>query len=80
MQYPFPSLTPLELPPRVQQFDALPDSALVGVQELVALGLGSRATIWRDVHNKRLPPPIRIGPNRPRWLVGDVRQRLKGGV
>ncbi len=78
MLNPVPPSLPPELPPRVQQFDALPDSALVGVQELVALGLGSRATIWRDVHNKRLPPPIKIGPNRRGWLVGDVRQRLKG--
>lgn len=79
MLNPSPNYPLRNLPPRVQQFDALPDSALLGVHELVALGFGSRATIWRDVQSKRLPQPVKIGPNRSRWRVGDVRQRLKGG-
>ena len=64
---------------RIAVFDDLPDSALLTVEELVALGFGSPATIWRDVNKKRLPPPIKIGPNRTRFQVGGVRVCMKGG-
>jgi len=64
---------------RMAGFDDMSDSALLGVQELVALGIGSPATIWRDVQSKRLASPIKIGPNRTRWRVGDVRRFLEGG-
>lgn len=64
---------------RISGFDEMSDSALLIVQELVALGIGSPATIWRDVHSGRLAAPIKIGPKRTRWRVGDVRQFLKGG-
>ena len=64
---------------RIAVFDDLPDSALLDTQELVALGVGSPATIWRDVNGKRLAAPIKIGPNRTRWRVGDVRRYMTGG-
>ena len=63
---------------RITTFDDMPDSALLNVRELVALGVGSPATIWRDVQSKRLASPIKIGPNRTRWRVGDVRRFLEG--
>ena len=65
---------------RISGFDDMSDSALLDVKELCALGIGSPATIWRDVHSNRLAAPIKIGPNRTRWRVGDVRQFLKGGA
>ena len=64
---------------RIATFDVMPDSALLTVEELVALGFGSPATIWRDVNKKRLPAPIKIGPNRTRFLVGGIRGCIKGG-
>jgi len=64
---------------RISGFDDMSESALLTVQELVALGIGSPATIWRDVHSKRLAAPIKIGPNRTRFRVGDVRRFLEGG-
>jgi predicted DNA-binding transcriptional regulator AlpA len=64
---------------RISGFDEMSDSALLIVQELVDLGIGSPATIWRDVHSGRLAAPIKIGPNRTRWRVGDVRKFINGG-
>jgi prophage regulatory protein len=64
---------------RLSVFDSLPDSALVDVLEISALAGRSRASIWRDVHDDRLAPPIKIGPNTTRWRVRDVRRFLAGG-
>lgn len=74
-----PSLTNYDLPKRVQQFDALPDSALMNVKEISLLSGKSAATLWRDVHDGLLPKPHKIGPNSTRWRVGDVRRFLGGG-
>jgi predicted DNA-binding transcriptional regulator AlpA len=64
----------------VTAFDVLPDTALIGVQEITALACRSRASIWRDVQAGRLPKPIAIGPQARRWRVADVRAYLKGGA
>jgi predicted DNA-binding transcriptional regulator AlpA len=64
---------------RVTVFDDLPDGALIDASEISALACRSRASIWRDVHERRLASPIKIGPNATRWRVGDVRKYLKGG-
>ena len=71
--------TPHDLPIRVQQFDVLPDSALMSVGEISLLSGKSTATLWRDVQDGRLPKPHKIGPKSPRWSVGDVRRFLEGG-
>ena len=68
------------LPARVQQFDMLPDSALMNVREISLLSGKSTATLWRDVHSERLASPIKVGPNSTRWRVGDVRRFLEGGA
>ena len=65
---------------RISTFDDMPDSALVDVNEINALVGRSRASIWRDVAEGRLAPPIKIGPNASRWRVGDVRRFMEGGV
>ena len=71
--------TPHDLPIRVQQFDVLPDSALMSVGEISLLSGKSTATLWRDVQDGRLPEPHKIGPKSPRWTVGCVRRFLEGG-
>jgi predicted DNA-binding transcriptional regulator AlpA len=65
---------------RVHQFDLLPDSALMNVREISLLSGKSRATLWRDVRDGRLPKPHKIGPKSPRWKVRDVRSFLAGGA
>lgn len=72
------SPTPQNLPERVQQFDALPNAALMTVKEISLLSGKSTATLWRDVQNGLLPEPHKIGPNSTRWCVGDVRRFLEG--
>jgi predicted DNA-binding transcriptional regulator AlpA len=79
MVNPTPSSAFQNLPVRVHQFDVLPDSALINVQEISLLSGKSTATLWRDVKNNRLAAPIKIGPNSTRWRVGDVRRFLEGG-
>jgi predicted DNA-binding transcriptional regulator AlpA len=74
-----PPPQPTNLPVRVQQFDMLPDSALMNVGEVSLLSGKSIATLWRDVQAERIAHPIKIGPNSTRWRVGDVRRFLKGG-
>ncbi|MBT8002175.1 MAG: transcriptional regulator [Rhodospirillales bacterium] len=71
--------TPDYLPTRIKQFDALPSSALMNVREISLLSGKSTATLWRDVKNKRLAAPIKLGPNSTRWRVSDVRRFLEGG-
>jgi predicted DNA-binding transcriptional regulator AlpA len=75
---PTPSSALQNLPARVQQFDVLPDSALMNVHEISLLSGKSTATLWRDVKNNRLAAPIKIGPNSTRWRVGAVRCFLEG--
>jgi predicted DNA-binding transcriptional regulator AlpA len=65
---------------RIQQFDVLPSSALMNVREISILSGKSTATLWRDVKNKRLAAPIKLGPNSTRWRVSDVRRFLEGGA
>ncbi len=65
---------------RIEMFGALPDDALSNVYEIEVLSGRSNASIWRDVREGRLAPPIKIGPNSTRWRVSDVRRYLAGGA
>ena len=65
---------------RVEDFERLPDSALLTAREIKSLSGRSLASIWRDVKSKRLSKPIALGPNASRWTVGDVRAYLRGGL
>lgn len=64
----------------VRDFDNLPDSALLDVRAVSILACRSRASIWRDVRDGRLPQPIAIGAQSKRWRVADVRAYLNGGA
>ncbi len=75
-----PLPTPHDLPKRIQQFDVMPDSALMNVHEISLLSGKSTATLWRDVQDGRLPEPHKIGPKSPRWRVDDVRNFLNGSA
>ena len=63
---------------RVRNFDNLPDDALLDVRDVGILASRSRASIWRDTRDGRLPKPISIGAQAKRWRVADVRAYLKG--
>lgn len=67
------------VPNRLSAFDQMPASALVSVNDLVALSGRSRTSLWRDVQQGRLPQPVKIGPNSARWSVNDARAFLAGG-
>lgn len=64
---------------RVSQFDKLPDSARVTLQELALLLPAHRQTIWRHVRKGTLPRPERVaGSRRPTWSAATVRLLLSG--
>jgi predicted DNA-binding transcriptional regulator AlpA len=64
---------------RLSTFDQMPATALVSVNDLVALSGRSRTSLWRDVNQGRLSKPVRLGPNCVRWRVEDARKYLAGG-
>ena len=64
------------LPPSLQFFDQLPDSAFVR-QPVVKIIFGrSNASVWRDVASGRLPKPVKLGPRAVGWNVGALRKVL----
>ena len=63
---------------RLTNFDQLPNSALLTVNEIIILANRSRTSIWRDVKDHRLPKPTAIGPQARRWRADDVRKYLNG--
>lgn len=60
------------------EFDRLPDSALIRLNQLLAGGLlpFSTSTAWRKVREGKFPRPLRISTQVTAWRVGDVRTWL----
>lgn len=63
----------------LETFPFLPDAALIDVRVVSALLGRSTASVWRDVAQGRLSPPVHVGARSTRWRVGDVRAALNGG-
>lgn len=60
----------------LEQFDALPDDAFIGVRVVSAVRDRSVASTWRDVAKGLLSRPVKVGHST-RFRVGDVRAALK---
>jgi predicted DNA-binding transcriptional regulator AlpA len=60
----------------LEQFDSLPDDALIGVRVVSAVRDRSVASTWRDVAKGLLPRPVKVGHST-HFRVGDVRAALK---
>jgi predicted DNA-binding transcriptional regulator AlpA len=60
----------------LEQFDLLPDDALIDVRAVSAVRGRSVASTWRDVAQGRLSRPVKVGGST-RFRVGDVRADLK---
>ncbi len=63
---------------QIDNFDRLPDSALISAKQLMLLSGRSRTSLWRDVLHEHLADPIVIGNRTVKWRVSDVRAYLKG--
>ena len=50
---------------------------LYRMKELVEMGFGCRAAIYKRIHDNKFPPPIRLGPRSVAWRVNDIEQLLK---
>lgn len=58
--------------------DALPDSSMLAIDEVLALVGISRSTWYAGIKSGRYPPSIPIGPASPRWSLGEVRKVTTG--
>ena len=63
------------IPESLENFDSLPDLAIVRQPVVKALVGCSNATIWRMVKDGRLPEPVRRG-RITGWRVGALRNAL----
>ena len=63
-------------PAAAENFDRLPDSALVGIATAKALTSKSRATIYRWMDRGLFPRPCKIGTTHNLWRAGDIRRAL----
>lgn len=62
-------------PPDLSGFDSLPDIARTSLPVVCALFGVSSATVWRRVHDGKIPAPIKDG-QATRWIVGELRRAL----
>jgi predicted DNA-binding transcriptional regulator AlpA len=61
------------IPPALQQFDSLPDSAEVRLPTVSAIYGCSPATVWRNVKAGRIPSPRKHSLRCTTWNVGELR-------
>jgi prophage regulatory protein len=45
------------------------------VSEIVTV---SARKIWRDVADKKFPPPFKLGPKTTRWWESEVKKFMRG--
>lgn len=58
----------------MQNFDTLPDSALIRMRQLSEVLPLHKTTVWRRVKSGTFPAPVRFAEGRcTAWRVGDVR-------
>lgn len=69
-------ITAPPIPPALQNFDALPDSANVRLLVVAALLGVSTATVWRMARRGDLPRPRKLTGRVTAWNVGELRQCL----
>jgi len=63
----------------IQNFDSLPDSALIDVQAIATYLSRGVSTIWRDLKlDPDFPRPVRLSARCTRFRVGDVRRYIAG--
>jgi predicted DNA-binding transcriptional regulator AlpA len=64
------------IPLAVQNFDKLPDAALVDVRAVAILLGVTTDTVYRWSRDGRLTKPEKIGPNSSRFRVGPLRRAM----
>jgi predicted DNA-binding transcriptional regulator AlpA len=68
------------IPPTLQYFDQLPDSANVRQPIVEALFACSTSTLWRRVKDGRIPRPHKFSDRVSAWNVGELREALNKAV
>ncbi len=64
------------IPPALQHFDSLPDSAHVRLPVVQGLFNCSRSTVWRMSARGELPEPRKLSGRVTAWNVGELRRVL----
>ena len=66
------------IPQAVQDFDHLPDSALIDDKSVAVICGTSRKTVWQRAKEEDSiwPKAIKVSPNQTRFKVGDLRKAL----
>ena len=65
------------LPPGLAEFDGLPDASHVNLHVVMSLTGMSKATVYRQIGEGRLPAPVKLTPGSSRWNVGALRAALR---
>lgn len=65
-----------EIPAALQNFDSLPNSALVRIGVVAALFGFSESTVWRQTKAGTFPAPRHLGKRVTAWNVGELRAAL----
>lgn len=62
-----------------QEFQRLPDDALIRLVHLMSWGLVpfSASTLWRKVRQGEFPSPIKVSSQVTAWRVGSIRKWLQ---
>lgn len=63
----------------LENFDRLPDSALVRAPVVAAMFGICVGSVWRRTKLNQMPQPVRI-MNASGWRVGDIRAMLKAAA
>lgn len=72
----FSRISSSALPPELEHFDRLPDSAHVRLPVVTGLLGCSASAVWRNVKAGNLPAPRKLTPNVTAWRVSDLREAL----
>lgn len=60
----------------VDNFQTLPDEALVRLPTVLSLYPIGRSTWWAGVKQGKYPQPVKLGANTTAWRAGDIRQLI----
>lgn len=58
----------------------LPIDHLLTAREVITILKISRATLYVRLREKKLPPPVRIGPRATRWRASDIAALIEKGI
>lgn len=62
----------------LDELGALPDDAMITIEEFISILKCSRTTHWRLVEKGILPEPVQLGARFKRYSMGTTRAAMRG--